>query len=236
MRKITLSAAVRDSLLSLKDSTTLIDRTQGRLSTGLRVASATDDPVSFFQAKILADRAFDFIEKKDGINQGISTVESALGGIEGVEAIVRQIKGIAGSLKSATGSQFTDLIAQFNTLRTQIGTLTTDTSFQGVNLISSTAAQLEVSFSSETASTLTVDAVNISETGLEIQQAVVATDTSFNYAATAISLNTSHGNPFIVTYQGTGITITGGGITAGGPTITVGTIDVALGVGTKAVH
>ncbi|MCH7958172.1 MAG: flagellin, partial [Proteobacteria bacterium] len=34
MSEITLSAAVRDSLLSLQNTTVLINRTQGRLSTG----------------------------------------------------------------------------------------------------------------------------------------------------------------------------------------------------------
>ena len=234
-QEVTLSTAVRDSLLSLKDTTKLIDQTQGRLSTGLRVAAATDDPVSFFQAKTLSDRSFDFNEKKDGIDQSISTVETTLGGIEAVESIVRQIKGVATSLKSATGSQFTDLISQFNTLRTQIGTLTEDTSFQGVNLVNGTTEQLAVSFSAETASTLTIDAVNISETGLDIGQAVSASDTSFNFSANTITLKTGDaGDVITVTYQGTGIVITGGSATAAGPTISFGTISIGLGVGTIA--
>jgi flagellin len=233
--QVTLSTAVRDSLLSLKDTTKLIDQTQGRLSTGLRVAAATDDPVSFFQAKTLSDRSFDFSEKKDGIDQGISTVETALGGIESVEAIVRQIKGVAGSLKSATGTQFTDLITQFNSLRTQIGTLTTDTTFQGVNLVNATTEQLAVSFSSETASTLTVDAVNITQTGLSIGQAVSASDTSFNYSTDAVlALNTNGiGAVITVTYQGTGVTITGNAAAANGPIVTYGTALVTLGVGSQ---
>lgn len=64
MSNVTLSAAVRDSLLSLQNTTSLIERTQGRLSTGLEVSSAIDDPVKFFQAKTLSDRASDFDSKK----------------------------------------------------------------------------------------------------------------------------------------------------------------------------
>ena len=56
---ITLSAAVRSTLLSLINTTDLIERTQNRLATGLEVASPIDDPVAFFQAKTLTDRAFD---------------------------------------------------------------------------------------------------------------------------------------------------------------------------------
>jgi flagellin-like hook-associated protein FlgL len=181
----------------------------------------------------LSDRAFDFGEKKDAIDQGISTVETALGGIEAVESIVRQIKGVAGSLKSATGTQFTDLITQFNSLRTQIGTLTEDTSFQGVNLVNATTEQLAVSFSQETASSLAIDGVNISETGLDIGQAVAASNTSFNFSGvTSLALNTgAAGTVITVTYQGTGVGITAGGVTAAGPTITFGTLSILLGVG-----
>ena len=102
MSEVTLSAAVRGSLLSLQNTTNLVERTQGRLSTGLSVASAIDDPVLFFQAKSLSDRAYDFNEKKDGIDQGVSTVSAAVNGLEGIEEIVRQLKGIANSMKSAT--------------------------------------------------------------------------------------------------------------------------------------
>ncbi|MCH6591243.1 MAG: flagellar protein, partial [Proteobacteria bacterium] len=49
MAEITLSAAVRSSLLSLQNTTVLINRTQGRLATGLAVASAIDDPIKFFE-------------------------------------------------------------------------------------------------------------------------------------------------------------------------------------------
>ena len=92
---ITLSAAVRSTLLSLISTTDLIERTQNRLSTGLKVASAIDDPVAFFQAKTLTDRAFDFTEKKEGIDQGITSLSAALEGAAAIEDLVRQLKGLA---------------------------------------------------------------------------------------------------------------------------------------------
>ena len=92
MSDVTLSSAVRGSLLSLQSTTDLIDRTNGRLSSGLRVASPIDDPVSFFSAKTLNDRAFDFGERKDGIDQGVSTVTAALDGVEGIDSLVVSLK------------------------------------------------------------------------------------------------------------------------------------------------
>ncbi len=223
MGDITLSAAVRGSLLSLQNTTSLVERTQGRLSTGLEVASAIDDPVAFFQAKSLNDRAFDFNEKKDGIDQGVSTVTAALGGLESIEAIVRQLKGVATSLKSATGTQFTDLVTQFSTLRSQIGTLATDASYQGTNLIDNTSETLSVSFSDQTSSLLTVSAANSKETGLGLDIVAVASDTSFNFAArTAAAVGT--GGIVTVTYQGSGASVT----ETGGLTVQYGTVAFSI--------
>jgi len=203
MSDITLSAAVRGSLLSLQNTTSLVERTQGRLSTGLEVASAIDDPVSFFQAKSLSDRAFDFNEKKDGIDQGISTVAAAIGGLESIEAIVRQLKGVATSLRSATGTQFTDLLSQFTTLRGQIGELANDASYQGTNLIDNTTESLTVSFSDQTSSQLAIASNNSGETGLGLNEVAVATDTAFTYdARTAVDITDT--GVFTITYQGTG--------------------------------
>jgi flagellin-like hook-associated protein FlgL len=171
MSDVTLSAAVRSSLLSLQKTTELIERTQNRLSTGLKVASAIDDPVAFFQAKSLTDRANDFTQKKDGIDQGISSVTAALDAVEAIEAITQQLKGLAQSLKSSTGTQFTDLITQFNNLRSQIGTLTADATYQGTNLVNGTGTTLSIEFSEKTASLLTINSVDLKQTGLGIQAA-----------------------------------------------------------------
>jgi len=171
MSDVTLSSAVRESLLSLQRTADLVDRTQSRLSTGLKVASPIDDPIAFFQAKTLSDRAADLNDKKNDIDQGISQVTAALDGVDGIDSLVRQLKGVANSIKSATNSQTISLITQFNDLRTQIDNLANDTSFQGTNLINSTATTLKVEFSDRTASTLTVQGVNIKSSSLGITQA-----------------------------------------------------------------
>ena len=74
MADITLSAAVRSNLLALNETAKLIDRTQGRLSTGLAVNSPVDDAKAFFESKALSDRAATINDKKDGIDQAVSSV------------------------------------------------------------------------------------------------------------------------------------------------------------------
>ena len=68
---VNLSSATRTNLLALQSTTDLIGRTQERLSTGLKVNSAIDDAIAFFQASSLSDRASDLSTLKDDVDQGI---------------------------------------------------------------------------------------------------------------------------------------------------------------------
>ena len=208
MSEITLSAAVRDSLLSLQNTTVLINRTQGRLSTGLAVSSAIDDPIKFFQAKTLADRAADFDEKKSGIDQGISTLTAALDGTEGIEAIVAQMKGLAVSAKSATSATIGELVSQFNDLRTQIANLARDTQFQGLNLINGTGEKLTIEFSTDTSSTLVVNSVDVTDGGAGLAVRSMVTQAQLSGAVFNVSydfatgLSVSSGSTLSITYAG----------------------------------
>ena len=115
MSDVTLTAAVRQNLLALQSTADLIARTQNRLSTGLRVSSALDDAVAYFQAKGLTDRSIDFEEKKAGIDQGISTLTAATDAVTGVQALVQQLKGLATNAKSATtDTEIDNIVSQFN--------------------------------------------------------------------------------------------------------------------------
>jgi len=161
--EITLSASARSSLLSLGNTADLIDRTNNRLSSGLRVASPIDDAKVFFEAKSLTDRASTLNEKKDGIDQGISSLSTALEAVEAIDSLVRQAKGIALAAKTATGTELTSLTTQYAGIRTQINNLATDATYQGLNLVNSTGtSSLVVSFSNLTASQLTIASVNLS--------------------------------------------------------------------------
>lgn len=222
MSDVTLSASVRQSLLSLQGTTNLIERTQNRLSTGLKVSSAIDDPVAFFQAKSLSDRAGDFLEKKDGIDQGINSVTAALDGVEAIEDLVAQMKGISNSMKSATDAQMADLVAQFNDLREQIDDLAADATYQGTNLINGTGTTLSIEFSDQSGSLLDITSVDLRSTtaGLAItENAYYTGDDSVTHAAinAATGASSTIGGKFLsttsdftLTYQGSDVTFSAG--------------------------
>lgn len=158
---VTLSNSIRSNLLSLNQTASMVQRTNSRLSTGLKVSSAIDDAVAYFQSKSLNDRASDLTSRKDGIDQGISSLKSALTTLESAEKLMVQMKGVMLSAKSATNTERSDLATQFQTLASQVNNLVNDASYQGLNLVNATTAQLTIQFSDKTAAQLQVDGVDM---------------------------------------------------------------------------
>lgn len=166
---VNLSGATRTNLLALQNTTSLVARTQERLSTGLKVNSAIDDAISFFQARSLQDRASDLSVLKDSIDQGISSVEAAVNGVEAVTDLVNQMKGIAlGSLSDANVTNRSKSAVQFNDLMTQLNNLSNDSSYKGTNLIKGSPANLKVTFSEDGSSALTISGIASDSSGLSI--------------------------------------------------------------------
>ena len=169
---INLSTATRTNLLSLTRTTDLIARTQERLSTGLKVNSAIDDAIAFFQARSLSDRASDLTLLKSAIDLSINTVEVASIGIESISGVVEQMKGIALAAKSdANAANRSKAAVQFNDLRDQIDNLANDASFKGSNLLKITPNNLKVTFSEDGSSSLTVSGISSDASGLSVTTA-----------------------------------------------------------------
>ncbi|MCB4803451.1 flagellin N-terminal helical domain-containing protein [Methylobacterium brachiatum] len=92
---VTLTAATRQNLLSLQDTASLTATTQNRLSTGLKVSSALDNPVSFFTSQALSQRSGDLGNLLDGISNGIQSIQAANQGITSIQKLVDQAKSVA---------------------------------------------------------------------------------------------------------------------------------------------
>jgi len=111
MSEIILSAPVRNNLLSLQNTAILSAKTQERLSTGLKVNSALDDPTAFFTAASLNNRAGDLNRLLDSAGLAVKTLEAAdnaLGAItklvESAQATARQALEASSTTAISTGS------------------------------------------------------------------------------------------------------------------------------------
>jgi len=89
---VVLSAGVRQNLLSLQSTASLMAITQTRLATGKKVNSALDNPINFFTAAGLTSRSRDLSSLLDAMANGIKTIQTADNGITGIKATIESMK------------------------------------------------------------------------------------------------------------------------------------------------
>lgn len=98
---VVLTAALRNNLLSLQSTQGLIDTTQFRLATGLKVNSALDNPQSFFASRALNNRAADLQRLLNGLGQSIQTIKAADNGITALSGLLDQADSVAEAAQTA---------------------------------------------------------------------------------------------------------------------------------------
>lgn len=126
MSDIVLSNALRSNLNSLKSTADLLSRTQERLSTGLKVSSAIDNPTSFFTAQGLNNRAGDLNKLLDDVGQAVDTLKAADEGIKAITKLVENLKStasqaLATKVKATTITGTTTGLASTDTVSTTAG-------------------------------------------------------------------------------------------------------------------
>lgn len=133
---ISLSSGVRQSLQSLTSTAALAQTAQQRLATGKKVNSAIDNPVNFFTAAGLNNRAEDFQGLLDGMSNSIQTIKSASTGIEGITKLVKSAQAAVTQARNSSEASVRDAAkAQYTELLSQIDDLAKDSGFNGINLL-----------------------------------------------------------------------------------------------------
>ncbi len=135
---ITLTAGVRQNLLSLQNTADLMAQTQNRLATGKKVNTALDNPISFFTSQSLSDRASDLNSLLDSISNATQTLQAANNGLTSLTKLVQSAQAIAqqaqqststsakvtGSVAGLTGASVITFSANTDTLTVNDGTTT----------------------------------------------------------------------------------------------------------------
>jgi len=133
MSDITLSAGIRQNLLSLQQTADLMATTQNRLATGKKVNSALDNPVSYFTSQSLGNRANDLSSLLDSIGNATQTIQAANNGLTSLTKLVQSAQAIgqqalqsASTSAKVTGTNTTALTAATVHAFTATKTLTVD--------------------------------------------------------------------------------------------------------------
>jgi flagellin len=186
MSDITLTSTQRQTLLSLSSVTSLFNRTQNRLNTGKKVNSVTDNAQAFFQAQSLTNRSSTILNAKSNIDQSVQSVQAALTATSAVTALLGQLQGVLQSARGASLSNRVSDTQQFKTIGNQLAQLVKDASFQGLNLLTSTAVNLSTQFSDRTAALLSIQGYNLVATSTANSRTLFTQAAAFNAAGNLI--------------------------------------------------
>src|SRR6202035_4129269 len=99
---ITLSAGIRQNLLSLQNTAANLTTTQEHLSTGKKINTAFDNPTSYFTSQSLNNRANDLSALLDQIGQGQQTLNAANDGLTGLTSLLEQALSTAQQAQQAS--------------------------------------------------------------------------------------------------------------------------------------
>ncbi len=174
MSDITLTASMRTNLLALQNTQKLMDTTQERLSTGLKVNSAIDNASSYYTAAALNNRANDLSALLDSMGQSVQTIKAANEGIEAITSFVEQAKAAASSARDTAVSDDNSKATrngyaeQFNKILEQIDALAKDAGYKGTNLLKGN--ELTVYFNESRDSSIVVEGVTATSDGLGLSQ------------------------------------------------------------------
>jgi flagellin len=182
------------ALVALQNLTRITDRlneTQRRVSTGLEVSSAKDNPAIFALAQNQRADLASIETVQQGLSVGTSTVDVALAAGEGISDILVELKQVASQAADATLSATNRAILQeqFVSLRDQITRLVDNATIGGRNLIANGAPNLTVVASTDGADSITVAAQNLSVGG-----GIVNIDNTGTPLASAAAAQTEIGN------------------------------------------
>src|ERR1700722_1434578 len=99
---IVLTSSVRQNLLSLQSTASLLATTQNDLSTGNKVNTALDNPTNYFTAQSLNNRAGDINNLLDGIGNGVQVLQAANTGLTSLQSLISSAQSIANQALQTT--------------------------------------------------------------------------------------------------------------------------------------
>jgi len=139
MSDITLTAGIRQNLLSLQQTSADLETTQNALSTGKAVNTAADNPSAYFTSQNLTNTANSLSALLDQIGQGQQTISAATNGLTGLTSLLQQALSTAQQAQqAATGNVQYSTIAGTTAIANDTTQVTS--SFTTANVIAGSGA------------------------------------------------------------------------------------------------
>jgi flagellin len=190
MSSVNTNIGAMVALQNLNATTSELMGTQNRISTGLKVASAKDDGAAFAIAQTQRATVSSLDAVKDSLSRGSSVVDVAMSAGSSVSDMLTQLKekALAASDTSLDTTSRTALNNDFTSIRDQITKTLTNATFNGINLVDGTNANITALANADGTGKITVAGQDMSLGGSVVTLAATA---SFGTATSAANLLTT---------------------------------------------
>jgi flagellin len=182
------------ALQNLNKTTSELEIVQGRINSGLKVATAKDNGATFAIAQSMRGKVAGYGVALDTVDKAVSTLDAAITGGNAVSELLIQMKEKATAARdtSLTTAQRAAFNADFVQLRDAIARAVSNAEFNGANAIKASGANI-VAFASDTGATvITITAASLALSGSNVTLTSSETITTATTAANALSkINTS---------------------------------------------
>jgi flagellin len=176
------------ALQNLSTTQSELMKTQNRINTGLKVASAKDNGATWAIAQNQRSTAGALDSVKDSLQRGQSTVDVAISAGESVSDLLLQMKqkALAASDTTLDANSLTALNDDFKSLRDQIAKVVSNADFNGANMIKSSGTQIQALANAAGTSVISVVAQDLSLGGAALSG--IASTASIPTAAGATTM------------------------------------------------
>jgi len=159
-----------------------------RLSTGLRINSASDDAAGMAVSEKLKNQVRGLNQAQRNTQDGISLIQTAEGGLAETHSILARMRELAvqGANDTLNNSDRANLEAEFTQLKAEVTRIAGAAQFNGIALLNTTAS-ITLQIGANNGNTLAVTLTNNDAAALAIDTAARASVTSLAVAATTIT-------------------------------------------------
>jgi len=160
---VNTNASALIALQNLSATQSQLANVQTQISTGLKVASATDNGAIWAIAQNERSDILSLDQVTDSLNRAISTVDVAVSAGESISDLLNQMKAkaLAATDTSLDTTSVDDLANDFVALRNQISQLVSNANFNGINVIQTNGVNIYALANAAGSNRLTVSAVNL---------------------------------------------------------------------------
>ena len=193
MNSINTNTGALVALQNLNATNKELDDVQGRINTGKKVASATDNGAIWAIAQNQRGTSSALNATKDSLQRGQSTIDVAVAAGESVSDLLLQMKekALAASDASLDTASRTALNEDFKSLRDQIAKVVTNADFNGANMIKSGGTTIAALANADGTSKITVAAQSLALGGANVTVAATGSIGTVTLATAMITTVTT---------------------------------------------